>query len=941
MTKSKARSSGALCGSLISVLAAGLLVLALGSGVVAASDHTEDVAVLQGAQVVGGPVTPIVVDVDLRDLPRAPAWRPGDPIKEIPRRFYPPKNEGSRTHLTGAPDPLARLQLQFEQSPTRAFTTPVVNFAGDEYTGVSPPDTVGDVSLTHYIQSINDSGGSIFSVYDKDGTLQAGPIFMDSLGSGSCASGAGDPIVLYDRLADRWFLQEFSSSGNNLCIYISQTADPVTGGWYHYAFATPEFPDYPHFGVWPDAYYGTANESTAPSVFAMDRVNMIAGTTARPMQRFTATKLSGYGFQTLTPADLDGATPPPANAPGILMRHYDDEAHDSASADPNTDLLKMFAFTVDWDTPANSSFSELAPITITDFNSWLVNYSIFYSVPQPGTSSRLDPIREVILHRLQYRNYGDHESLVGSLPTNINAATTGSDVNVGVRWFELRRSGGGAWSLYQEGTFGMDQDATENRFVPSVAMDQSGNVALAYSITDTDAATPVYPSLRYTGRHFDDPLSVMTEGETQVVTGTSAGSGRWGDYSSMNVDPEDDCTFWFTSEFQDGSWKTQIAAFRFETCGCAIVITPPSASAVVAGNNQIDVSWDDSATPEITEYRLYRSMDLGGPYDVVTTLTDTSPGSGGGAGYVYHDTDVSGGTTYHYVVRSSDGGACLSPPSTEASATATGDCTLAPSFGGIDSATNSSLSTCTIGLAWTAGTSHCSGALTYEVFRSTTPGFVPAPENRIASGVSGSTYDDSDGLEFPIEYHYIVRARDAVNGAIDDNLAEELAIPTGPGGGSPTNYAYAGAPISIPDNNSTGITSTINVADSSPIADILVNVDITHTYRGDLIVKLISPTGTEVTLHSRSGSSADNLITTYDTLTVPDGPGDMADFDGEIMAGTWQLVVSDNANLDTGDLNAWSLDITPLVSCQTSLAEDIFADDFESGNMSLWSRSVP
>ena len=575
------------------------VLLCTGLGTVNAQD------VVIGAEVVGGPVTPVVLDVDLRDLPTVEPWRPGDPVKEIPRRFFPRGDVPPGQPYVAYPDPLADLQAAYEGDPSRGFTTPLVTFAGIPYTGATPPDTVGDVGPNHYIQSVNGSSGGVFKVYDKAGAALTGSIAMESLGTGSCTSGLGDPIVLYDRLADRWFLQEFSSSGNYLCFYISQGPNPVTDGWYHYQFSTPSFPDYPHFGIWPDAYYGTANESS-PSVFAIDRERMIAGLTARPMQRFTVSELAGYGFQTATPADLDGVEPPPAGAPGIIMRHVDEEAHSNYPDLPDTDLLEMWLFDVNWDTPASSTLTGPTAITITDFNSKFEDYSTFYSVPQPGSSSELDPIREVILQRLQYLNGSDAERLVGTLPTNL-IPTSSSEVNAAMRWFELRRSGGGAWTLFQEGTF-TGGPQTQNRFVGSIAMDQTGNMALAYSYTDTAAATPAYPSLRYTGRTVDDPVGVMSQAETQTATGTSAGSGRWGDYAAMVVDPSDDCTFFFTSEYQSGNWQTQVVAFRFDACGCELAIAPPSASAGVGGLNLIQVGWNDSATPEITEYRVFRSF---------------------------------------------------------------------------------------------------------------------------------------------------------------------------------------------------------------------------------------------------------------------------------------------------------------------------------------------
>ena len=522
---------------------------------------------------VGGEVTPYHYRGSLRDLPTAPSWQHGDPIKVIPRKNFnatDPQNYDYRM----SKDPLAELQKATPPNNNRAFDTPIINIDGQGFTGVNPPDTTGAIGKNYYIQSINDSGGSIFTVYNKlTGAVEVGPISMESLApSGPCTSGSGDPIVLYDETAERWFLQEFVTGANALCFYISATDDPINGGWNFYQFTGATFPDYPHFGVWSDAYYGTANENPA-TVYAFDRTNMLAGTTARAAQAIVLGDLPGYGFQTATPADWDGGESfeaPPLGAPGIIMRHIDEEAHSNFPNNANTDLLEIWEFVVDFDNENNSSFTKIDDVVITDFNSYLLDYSVFASIPQPGSSSRLDPIREVILNRLQYRNFGTHEMILGVLPTNLDPATTGSTVIGSLRWFELRRTTGVGtpWTLFQEGTYHPNDNTTENRLVGSVSMDKAGNIALAYNKTNTDSNSPLSASVAYTGRLEGDPTDVMTQAEVIIKQGSGANtSGRWGDYASMDVDPVDECTFWFTGEYQNGSsWGTSISSFVFEGC---------------------------------------------------------------------------------------------------------------------------------------------------------------------------------------------------------------------------------------------------------------------------------------------------------------------------------------------------------------------------------------
>ncbi|MEZ6125032.1 MAG: peptidoglycan DD-metalloendopeptidase family protein [Planctomycetaceae bacterium] len=443
------------------------------------------------------------------------------------------------------------------------FDTPLINRNGQGSNGVVPPDTVGDVGINYYIQAINHPNGSVVTIYNKsDGSVAHGPFLMDTLAaSGPGTDGAGDPIVLFDHLAGRWVLAEFSGSANGLSVFVSQTGDPTAGTWNHYFFGTPDFPDYPKLAVWADGYYLSTNEDPGSPVYVLDRENMLLGNTVRPMQRFTAPDLAGFGFQALTPADLDGPAPP-ADAPAIFMRHRDDEVHNPATANPSQDFLEIWQFHTDFSNPANSTFAKIADIPIAEIDSDLNGLTAFEAFPQPGTATRLDPIREVIMWRLQYRNFGAYETLVGNLTTDVDGTDHG-----GVRWFELRRTGGisGTWVLHQEGTIAPDE---HNRWLGAISMDGSGNIAVAYNAGSSTQSI----GIQYTGRLASDPLGTMPQGEHVLVAGIGAqtGSTRWGDYAAMSVDPVDDQTFWFTGEYVDstsGGWNTRIGAF---------VLQPPS-----------------------------------------------------------------------------------------------------------------------------------------------------------------------------------------------------------------------------------------------------------------------------------------------------------------------------------------------------------------------------
>lgn len=549
-------------------------LLALGFPAIAAQNAAPAQTVSRGADYVSPPSAPERIFLDARTRPIVPDWRPGDPIREIPRQFH--GEEELQRHppepvnpVTQRIDILAELQRRFSPRPAGGgFETPLVNMDGTPATGVFPPDPTGDVGGGYYVHVYNGGGGALLKIYNTaDGSVAAGQFSMDGLGSGGpCASGLGDGVVVFDQLAQRWLFTEFSGSSNTLCLYLSDGDDPVVTTWTRYTFNTPTFPDYPKYGVWPDAYYVGANEG--PAVYAIDRVRMLAGESAT-LQRKTVTRLNGLGFQMLPPASVFGATPPPGGAPGIFIRDNDDERNDPGGNDPDHDYLELFTLQVDWTTPANTTLTGPIQIEESEFDSDFNVTSGFGAIHQPGTSQTLDPLLEVPMVPVHYRNFGDHEVLVGNHVTRLEDDTT--DNIAGVRWFELRRTGGigNPWELYQEGTYApADSGGQISRWMAAIGMDESGNMAMGYSVARDPG---VFPGLRYVGREATDPLGVMTTPETTLVDGGSSQGGvdRWGDYFGMGVDPSDGCTFWFTGMYMPsgGNWRTRFASFRFDTCG--------------------------------------------------------------------------------------------------------------------------------------------------------------------------------------------------------------------------------------------------------------------------------------------------------------------------------------------------------------------------------------
>ena len=476
-------------------------------------------------------------------------------IQEIPLMPLPGRIQNQDAIKGQDIDPVVQDWLGAENMPA-----PIRNFEGvNNVNGVLPPDTNGDVGPNHYVQMVNIS----FAIWDKSGNLLYGPVNNNTLWSGFggiCESNNnGDPIVLYDSLADRWLMSQFAlGSTYHQCIAISQTPDPL-GAWHRYDFliSTTKMNDYPKFGVWPDGYYMSINQFlggttwAGAGVVAFERSKMLAGLPAR-MVYFDLYSVNP-DFGGMLPSDLDGLRPPPAASPNYFVE-VDDNAWGWA-----TDRLQIFKFHVDWNNPAASTFTGPTVLNTASFDANMCNYSR-NCIPQPGTTRKVDAISDRLMYRLQYRNFRTHETLVMNHTVDVD----GSD-HAGIRWYEVRDPGGAPY-IYQQGTFAPD---AHNRWMGSIAMDGNGNIALGYSASSSS----LYPSIGYVGRLSGDPLGTLPQGETALILGSGSqthSASRWGDYSSMSVDPTDDCTYWYTQEYyvttSSAGWQTRIGSFKFPSC---------------------------------------------------------------------------------------------------------------------------------------------------------------------------------------------------------------------------------------------------------------------------------------------------------------------------------------------------------------------------------------
>ncbi len=517
--------------------------------------------------------------------------------------------------------------------------TPGLNFEGVDADGTrSTPDTDGAVGASQYVQWVNLS----LEVFDKaTGSLILGPIYGNTLWTGfggPCeTSDNGDIVAEYDRIANVWVMSQhaYGASGAApfyLCVAVSQTSD-ATGSWNLYAFTLPpNFPDYPKLAVWPDAYYVSVNEQN-PVTFAnlgglacaLDRKSMIAGTTASPAQCF---ELS-ITYQSLLPSDLDGSIAPPVGSPNYFINL-------------GANSLNLWNFHVDWTTPSNTTFTGPTVLPVSLFSKACGGSTT--CVPQAGTNQLLDGIGDRLMFRAAYRHFSDgHESIVASHSVGSPAA---------VRWYEIQ-SPGSSPAVVQQQTYAPDSSW---RWMPSIAMDQMGDIALGYSVSSTIMS----PAIRYTGRLQSDPLNTM-QTENSIIEGPAIQTGinRWGDYSSMSVDPTDDCTFFYTNQYQEttGSynWNTRIASFKFPSCTSnpAVTLSP---STVVFGSYGIGVT---SPTKTVTLTNTQNvALNISGitpSGDFAQTNTcGTSVGALGTCTFTVSFTPTAGGTRTGQIVISDD-----------------------------------------------------------------------------------------------------------------------------------------------------------------------------------------------------------------------------------------------------------------------------------------------
>ncbi len=436
---------------------------------------------------------------------------------------------------------------------THPLAGPVINFDGQADANSCPPDPDGAVGSTQFVQAVNSS----YQVFTKAGAAATGVIDLASLFT-NIPGDDGDPIVLFDKFADRWVITEFqvSVAPCGFSVAISKTAD-ATGGYYVYNFSnalwsTQNYPDYPKFSVWSDGYYMTGQYSPE-GVVVLDRTRMLAGKQSAGMVLTAAPTSPAYfgGNNSLYTAaktlDCDASALPPYGSPEYLV-FFENLASGGFSD-------KIVFYKCMHDTTAHTlAVTRADSLSPTTFNAYFSGGSEM-DISQPGSATSLDALDGTFNFRTPFMSFTNHNSVV-----LCNTVNVGSGV-AGIRWYEIRQNGVGLpWSIYQQGTYAPADGSS--RWNGSIGMDQNGDIALEYSIS----SSTVYPSIGYTGRMSTDALNSMTGAEQLAITGTAPAiscGNRWGDYSEMTLDPTDGLTFWNTNEYCKASVQaSRIFAFK-------------------------------------------------------------------------------------------------------------------------------------------------------------------------------------------------------------------------------------------------------------------------------------------------------------------------------------------------------------------------------------------
>lgn len=541
-------------------------------------------------------------------------------------RQYPVINPNAKPHGV---DPVLQ-EYNYKSSNDLVSTS----FEGISYTGVKPADPCIAVGPNHIIQVANSGQGSVISSYDKDGNIITLPSLISEQTE---VIGGGDPVIFFDQISRRWVYLEMNFNRREIVLGISFNEDPYDSVHVYQFPALTEI-DYPKIASFGDSYVITSHEDPL-ALYVVNKEMANRGDSTTFAAVFALNNIPGLEFYSASPVHVNGTQAPPSTSGPMIMRLIDDGWTNLS------DRLEIYTFSIDWNNFLNSILIGPTVIEVSPFDTDLCGYNSYACVPQPNTSFKLDPLKEMLMHQVNYRNFGSYQSIVTTHTVDVD----GSD-QAGIRWYELQNRGQG-WQLYQEGTFAPDNDS---RFMGTINMNQNGDMVLAYNVSGPNT----YPSMRFTGRKVDDPPGIMTVEENSMIEGRASNpSNRWGDYNVMCIDPNDQSTFWFNGMYTPKSeWSTRIGLARFPDEN-TVDGSPLSIQLVDfdtdTDNTSIHVEWESQNAIDFVGFELWRRSESGNNFQKVTYVP-YGESNQPSRSFKYIDRDVKANELYYYKLKMID-----------------------------------------------------------------------------------------------------------------------------------------------------------------------------------------------------------------------------------------------------------------------------------------------
>ena len=810
-------------------------------------------------------------------------------------------------------DPLAKYSDNLRnRTPTRE---PELVFETGA-SGSSPTDPSGAVGPNHYISVIN----TAFQIFDKSGNSLTGGLVSPNptiFPSGGCC----DLTASYDNVADRWVL---TFLGGGVQVAVSDSPDPVNGGWTVYSYSAVS--DYQKLSVWRDGYYMTENTGSANKLHVFQRDAMIDASSEGTEPQILSFSLPGLvtsGFHSPQVLNISNDNWPTTGGATVMYMQ------DDAWAGVSTDHVKLWNVDIDWETPGNSEISAAVELTTTPYVS-VFDGGSFVNLPQPNGGPTLDALQATVMNQAQYRKFSTHNSALFNFVVDVDGS---SAKQAGIRWYELRQTADGQpWTVYQEGTY----TAPDNRHAwnASLIMDVRGNIGMGYTgmSSPNSSDTGVLLGSYYTGRFSSDPINVMTIVEGTIIAGdANIPSTRYGDYSKIDIDPDNDKKFWFINEVMSGGRKNIAGVFQIASnfnADLAVISIDSPISGALTSNENIIITIQNLGEADATGFDISYQIDNG------SEVTETFAGT------------IASGAIEQYTFATQ---ADLSIEGQEYTITATSLLTADE-----DTANDSISIQVTHEYANDIGVIAITGpddgeALTNESVVVTIENFGTASQSNFLASYSingapdvtesiagpldaGATisYTFSTLGNFSMDGVYTLVAKTMIESDSDntnDSFQREIL-----NSACYTRINDTGASIG-PDLGVT--TSVINMDQNAVITDVNIILNIEHTWDADLEVKLIAPDATEIILFEDIGSNGDNFTNTIlddDASTVisdEEAPytgsfspvGNLSDLNGLMSGGDWTLYINDDANGDGGNLLDWSIQICTEASLSVSVNE--------------------